>query len=46
MTAGEQGDRVHGSPFQRLDELRRVEFIADPGDLFGGVEVEVDLSGT
>jgi len=46
VTAGEQSDRVHGSALQRLDELGRVKFTADPGNLFGSMEVEVYLSGT
>jgi len=44
MALRKESDRVHGSLFQRLLPALPVEFLPDPGDVWRGVEVEVDLA--
>lgn len=41
---GEDHDRIHLGRRQPVAELDRVELLADAGDVFGVMEVEVDLA--
>src|SRR5262249_20159631 len=45
VALGEDRDRVHVPELERLLELPAAETGADVGDVFGGVEVEVNLAG-
>ena len=46
MALGKQRDRIYMAAFQGLLELVSVEVGSDAGNVFGRVEVEVDLAKT